>query len=75
MPPALALFVWLVLIVLLLRYDPATDRRTSPALLLALIWMLIRPPENCGSGNFVTPCARMQRDSQLMGEHLTGMGI
>ena len=41
MPPALALFVWLVLLVLLLRYDPATDRRTSPALSLALIWMLI----------------------------------
>lgn len=41
MPPSLALFVWLVLLLGLLRFDPAKDSKTSLALWVPLIWMFI----------------------------------
>jgi exopolysaccharide production protein ExoQ len=41
MPPTLALLLWLVFLFGLLRFDPAKDSRTSPALWVPLIWMFI----------------------------------
>jgi exopolysaccharide production protein ExoQ len=39
MPPFLALMMWLVALIALLWFDPAKDPKTSPALLVPLIWM------------------------------------
>jgi exopolysaccharide production protein ExoQ len=41
MNPHLALFLWVVLLLALLRYDPAKDRKTSVALWVPLIWIFI----------------------------------
>jgi len=41
MPPSLALFLWLVLLLLLLRFDPARDPETSLALWVPVIWLFI----------------------------------
>ncbi len=41
MPPTLALIFWLIFVLVLLRYDPAKDARTSVALWVPLIWMFI----------------------------------
>ena len=41
MPPTLALILWFILLLGLLRYDPARDLRTSLALWVPLIWMFI----------------------------------
>ena len=41
MPPSLALFVWLVLLLGLLRFDPSKDSKPSLALWVPLIWMFI----------------------------------
>jgi hypothetical protein len=41
MPPSLALFLWLVLLLGLLRFDPAKDSKTSLALWVPVIWMFI----------------------------------
>lgn len=39
MPPSLALFLWLILLLALLRFDPANNPETSLALWVPLIWM------------------------------------
>jgi len=41
MPPTLALILWLILLLALLRFDPAKDSGTSLALWVPLIWMFI----------------------------------
>src|SRR5207237_10320715 len=41
MPPSLALFVWFILLLCLFRFDPAKDRKLSPALWIPLIWITI----------------------------------
>ena len=41
MPPTLALFIWLVLLLALLRFDPARNRDTSLPLWVPVIWMFI----------------------------------
>jgi O-antigen ligase len=41
MPSSLALFLWLVLLLALWRFDPAKDPSTSLALWVPLIWMFI----------------------------------
>lgn len=41
MPPSLALFLWLVLVLAFLYYDPARDTKMSLALWVPLIWMFI----------------------------------
>jgi O-antigen ligase len=41
MLPSLALFLWLILLVALLRFDPAKDAETSLALWVPVIWMFI----------------------------------
>src|ERR1019366_9922701 len=40
-PPSLALFLWLILTVALLSWDPAKQSTTSPALWVPVIWMFI----------------------------------
>lgn len=41
MPPSLALFLWFILLVVLLRFDPAKDSGTSLALWVPVIWTFI----------------------------------
>ena len=41
MPPPLALFLWFILLLALLIFDPARDSRVSGALWVPLIWMFI----------------------------------
>jgi exopolysaccharide production protein ExoQ len=41
MPPSLALLLWLILLIALLRYDPARDSNISLALWLPVTWMFI----------------------------------
>jgi O-antigen ligase len=41
MPPSLALFLWLILLLALLRWDPAKHSNTSVALWVPVIWMFI----------------------------------
>ncbi len=41
MPPSLALLLWLILLLGLLRFDPARDRNVSLALWVPLTWMFI----------------------------------
>jgi len=41
MSSSLALFLWFVCVVVLLRFDPARDRRTSFALWVPLVWIFI----------------------------------
>lgn len=41
MPPSLALFLWFILLVALLRFDPAKDSGTSLALWVPVTWMFI----------------------------------
>ena len=41
MPPIIALLLWLVLLLALLRFDPAREPGTSPALWVPLIWIFI----------------------------------
>lgn len=41
MPPSLALFLWLVVLVMLLRYDPARRPDTSPGLWIPVLWVSI----------------------------------
>ena len=41
MPPSLALFLWLILLLALLRSDPARQPKTSLALWLPVVWMFL----------------------------------
>jgi hypothetical protein len=41
MPPSLALFLWFICLLALLRYDPAREPETSLALWIPLIWLFI----------------------------------
>src|SRR5271168_192401 len=41
MSPSLALFVWFVLLIALLRFDPARDREASWALWAPVFWIFI----------------------------------
>ena len=41
MPPSLALLLWLIFLLGLLRFDPAKTPETSPALWVPVIWMFI----------------------------------
>jgi len=54
MPPSFALVLWLILLLALLRFDPAKERETSPALWVPVIWIFIvatrLPSQWLGSG-------------------------
>jgi|HubBroStandDraft_6_1064221.scaffolds.fasta_scaffold06196_4 exopolysaccharide production protein ExoQ len=46
MPPILALAIWFALLVALMLFDPAKDRRVSSALWVPIIWMFIVATRN-----------------------------
>jgi exopolysaccharide production protein ExoQ len=46
MPPVLALAIWFVLLVALMVFDPAKDRRVSSALWVPVIWIFIVATRN-----------------------------
>ena len=55
MPPTIALVLWLVFLLALLRFDPAKEKSTSLALWVPLIWMFIigsRLPSQWLQGQF-----------------------
>ena len=61
MPPSLALFLWFILLVALLRFDPARDSNVSPALWVPVISMFIvgsRNPSQWLGGQ--VGCRRLQ---------------
>ena len=63
MPPSLALLLWFILLVALLRFDPAKDSKTSIALWVPVIWMFIvgsRLPSQW-FGGLVAPVAEILR--------------
>src|SRR5215831_21305159 len=58
MPPSVALFLWLVFVLGLLRFDPARDKRTSLALWIPVAWIFIvatrLPSQWLGGGQIAT---------------------
>jgi len=55
MPPSLALFLWIICLLALLRYDPAREQGTSLPLWIPLIWIFItasRLPSQWFGGSF-----------------------
>jgi exopolysaccharide production protein ExoQ len=68
MPPSLALFLWFILLVALLRFDPARDSKTSLALWLPLIWMFIigsRLPSQWLGGQMGTVAEALEEGDSL----------
>jgi exopolysaccharide production protein ExoQ len=68
MPPSLALIVWLVLLLGLLRFDPSKDPRTPLALWVPLIWMFIigsRLPSQWLGGGMQTASQGLEEGSAL----------
>lgn len=58
MPPTVALFLWFIFVLGLLRFDPARDKRTSLALWVPVVWMFIvasrLPSQWLGGGQIAT---------------------
>jgi hypothetical protein len=60
MTPSVALFLWLILLLGLLRYDPAKDPETSLALWVPVIWIFFTatrlpylfPSDSAGNRHF-----------------------
>jgi len=68
MPPFLALLLWLVLLLGLLRYDPAKDAGTSAALWVPLTWMFIvgsRLPAQWLGGQVGTAAGSLEEGNPL----------
>jgi exopolysaccharide production protein ExoQ len=68
MPPALALLLWLILVVALLRFDAAKDSGTSSALWVPVIWMFIlgsRLPSQWFSGQVGTSLQAVEEGNPL----------
>lgn len=68
MPPSLALFLWLILLLGLLRYDPAKDSGTSSTMWVPLIWMFIigsRLPSQWLSGRVGTAAEALEEGNPL----------
>lgn len=68
MPPFLALILWLVLLLGLLRYDPAKESSTSLALWVPLIWMFIlgsRLPSQWLGGSVETAAQVLEEGNPL----------
>jgi len=68
MPPSLALLVWLVLLLGLLRFDPAKDSKTSLALWVPLIWLFIigsRLPSQWLGGRIQTASQALEEGNGL----------
>ena len=69
MPPTLALLLWIVLLLLLLRYDPARESRTSLALWVPVAWMFFigsrLPSQWLGSESGTTVSQALEEGSSL----------
>src|SRR5258708_36778087 len=68
MPPTLALVLWLVLLMALLRFDPAKDPGTSTALWMPLTWMFVvatRLPSQWLQGNFELAAGSLEEGNPL----------
>jgi hypothetical protein len=62
MPSSLALFLWFILVLGLMRYDPAKEPGTSIALWVPLIWIFIvatRLPSQWLGGGLVQDAAAL----------------
>lgn len=68
MPPSLALLVWAVLLVALLRFDPAREPKASWALWIPVTWMFIagsRLPDQWMGGNVGTSLQSLEDGNSL----------
>ena len=69
MPPSVALLLWLVFVVGLLRFDPARDKRTSLALWVPVVWMFIvasrLPSQWIGGGQIATVSQALEEGNGL----------
>jgi len=69
MPSSLALLLWFVSLVALLRFDPARDKRTSLALWIPIVWMFIvatrLPSQWFGSGQIETVSQALEEGNSL----------
>jgi exopolysaccharide production protein ExoQ len=69
MPPTLALFVWLIFLFGLLRFDPAKELETSAALWVPLAWMFIigtrLPSQWVGVGQVGTAAQVLEEGNSL----------
>jgi len=68
MPPSLALIVWFIILLCLFAFDPAKDRRGSPALWLPLIWLVFvasRSPSQWLSLTTATIATTLEEGSPL----------
>lgn len=68
MPPTLALSLWSVFLIALLRFDPARDSRLSVVLWVPLAWMFILASRNPGewfSGHLELSAQTMEKGSPL----------
>lgn len=68
MPPSLALFLWLILLLVLLRFDPAKNLGTSRALWVPLIWIFIlgsRLPSQWLGGSLGTAAQALEEGNPL----------
>jgi O-antigen ligase len=68
MPPTLALFLWLVLLLVLLWFDPAKEPKSSAASWVPVIWMFIlgsRAPSQWLSGRTGQSAAALEEGNPL----------
>lgn len=68
MPPTVALALWFLLLVALLRFDPARDSRTSLALWVPVAWMFIvasRLPSQWFGGEIQTASQALEEGNAL----------
>src|SRR5947207_9066367 len=68
MPPSLALFLWLVLLLVLLRYDPARRSDISPGLWIPVLWLSIvasRLPSQWLGVNYLTAAQAQEEGNSL----------
>lgn len=68
MPPSLALLLWVVLLLALLRFDPAKDLKASRALWVPVIWMFFagsRNPSQWLGGQAVTAAQAIEQGDPL----------
>ena len=76
MPPSIALALWLVLLLALLRFDPARERATSVALWVPLMWLFFigsRLPSQWLTGEQGTTIGAFQEGSPIDRVVFTGL--
>lgn len=77
MPPIVALALWLVFVLGLLRFDPARDKRTSLALWVPVVWSFIvasrLPSQWLGGGQIATVSQALEEGNGLDRAILTSL--